>query len=183
MTKTDIQHCITKLLPPGKAWMVSLGNGLSNLVEGIAEEFYRIHQQVEQLITNFFPSTVQELLPEWETEYGLPNAVLDETSDIAIRRAQIQSLYTFDGVVIIPNKNYYINLALRLGYVVTNIDDSTTGYFECGVSCCGEYLGEGADNNVVLVYVNGPATGGARLERAFNWLKHTNVSFEFIYTE
>lgn len=183
MTKTDIMHCITKLLPPGRAWMISLGNNLSNLVEGIAEEFYRIHGQVATLIKNLFPSTVSELIPEWEAEYGLPNAILDETSNVTIRRAQIKSLYTFDGTVIIPNKGFYINLALQLGYVVTDVNDSSTGYFECGVSRCGEYLGEGVDNNVVIVYVNGSAANGARLERAFNWLKHTNVIFQFVYTE
>jgi uncharacterized protein YmfQ (DUF2313 family) len=182
-TKADISHLIKKLFPPGKAWLISFGSGLNNLIDGIAEEFYRIHQQIELLIKNCFPSTVEELLPEWESEYGIPNAVYTETSNINLRRAQIKTLYTFDGNVIIPNKAFYIGLAAQLGYVVTNITDGSDGYFECGVSCAGDYLGEGIDDDLCIVYVNGSAVNGARLERAFNWLKQIDIIFQFVYSE
>ena len=184
MTRSDIQHLLKKLFPPGTAWFHMPGSLLNYLIEGIAEEFYRIHLQIGLLIYNTFPSTSSDLLSAWETEFGIPNEQFTTQHTTDIRRNQVLTRFSFSGENIIPNREYYKLLGQLLGYNITAVDDiSTEQYLECGVSYLPVFLGEGGGSDICIIHVDGSAANGARLESAFNDLRHIDIFFQFVYSE
>jgi hypothetical protein len=74
------------LLPPGRAWRLIPGSStFYSLLEGCALELDRLQQRVVDLFAELNPTTATELLPEYETDFGLVAA-----PTIAERRANIQ---------------------------------------------------------------------------------------------
>lgn len=74
------------LLPPGRLWRM-VASVLADFFLACAQELERIDARVQDLLREGDPRTTDELLPEWEKEYGLTaSGSIDE------RRARVIAL-------------------------------------------------------------------------------------------
>ncbi len=71
------------LLPPGKLFdsietpdAAGQGSLLWRLLRGMAKEFARVDSRIDDLLAEVNPFTATELLPEWETSWGLPDELV-----------------------------------------------------------------------------------------------------------
>lgn len=81
-----------------------------------APTFQRNGDRAGNLLTDAFPSTAVELLPEWESTLGLPDPCAGPSPTIEQRQAQVVARLTDNGGSSIA---YYMALAKSLGYDIT----------------------------------------------------------------
>jgi uncharacterized protein YmfQ (DUF2313 family) len=108
---------LKQLLPLGVAWNLESGSVLSKLLLGLADELARVDARGETLINEWDPRTTLELLEDWERVLGLPDGCLLQLPD-AIGERQVlatQKAIAVGG----QSRQFYIDLAATLGYVVT----------------------------------------------------------------
>jgi len=74
---------LMKLLPPGRLWKM-LDSWVEGLMLGAAEELERVDQRGQVLFWETDPRYANELLPEFEEEYGF-----DSEGTLAERRARV----------------------------------------------------------------------------------------------
>jgi hypothetical protein len=71
-TTTDAYgRTLAALLPPGKVWRLVAESALSQVLAACGNELARVEVRVGNLLSEVDPSTVSELLPEYERELGL----------------------------------------------------------------------------------------------------------------
>jgi uncharacterized protein YmfQ (DUF2313 family) len=87
VTADDFLHQLLALLPPGKAWSREGSSTLTSVFDGIAPEFARVQDRADALLLELDPTTVTELIDEWESANGLPDDCSDPLSTIEQRRA------------------------------------------------------------------------------------------------
>jgi uncharacterized protein YmfQ (DUF2313 family) len=128
---------VLQLFPDGLAWS---GEVLRQFAQAVADELARIDARGANLIDERDPRTTTELLPEWETETGLPDPCVADWDALTLdqRRGAVV------GRVVSQNEEsrpFYIELAAALGHAI-----SITEYlpFQVGRSCVGESLSNGA---------------------------------------
>ena len=106
-TSDEYADAFASLLPTGPAWPREPESELQIVIAGMAEIWgtppnnpnsplqISVDGRAADLLTvETFPDTTTELLPEWQTAYGLPDACLAEPLTIEARRdATPQSLY------------------------------------------------------------------------------------------
>ncbi|NBB17562.1 DUF2313 domain-containing protein [Caulobacter sp. SLTY] len=101
------------LLPQGLAWARNHPLGLGDLFTGMAQEFARLDQRVEDLFEEADPRTTYELIDEWESQLGLPDpctaaaVTLNARQVVAWRKLAIQAGQT---------PAFYVALAASLGF-------------------------------------------------------------------
>lgn len=174
---------LVSLLPSGRAWPRDPESVMYKLLAGFAPELLRMEAQARKLISESRPMTATETIEEWEAEQGFPDAHYDIPSTLEARRLQVASRMYFSGEERIPNKTFFIELGARLGYTVTDIDDTDlSDPFEVGRSGVGDAIGFGVWESTVFVYVDSPATHGKKLEGVFNTLKHSHLTYIYVYT-
>ncbi len=126
---------LQSLLPKGRAWTRSPDSILTQVLTGLSIELSRVDDQVFQLIKERDTRATSLLLTEHELDLGLPDDCLPLGVSIAERRTTANSrLISLGGL----NKQYYIDLALTMGYTIT-IDEFTP--FWCGSGGSGEPCG------------------------------------------
>ncbi len=106
---------LQSLLPKGRFWTRDSSSDLKKLLEGLAQEFVRIEERTEDLINEKDSRYTDELLSEFETEYGIP----EYGEDLAITTEKRRGVLTakkneFNS----QHKGYYIELAADLGWTV-----------------------------------------------------------------
>ncbi|NTI27678.1 putative phage tail protein [Rhizobium rhizogenes] len=123
--------------PQGPAWgspdgqAVSLDSNLGRFTRVLLDSFQWLYQRIWTLARNASVQGVDELLAEWEAEYGLPdNCVAGETS-IAER---LRALATKVASQAIITPGDFIRIAATYGFV---IEIEEPAIFECGFSECG----------------------------------------------
>lgn len=83
MSVSDYARQMRQLLPPGRLWKL-VGSWIDGLLLGAAEELQRVDDRGQALFYETDPRTANELLPEFEEEYGfVAEGTLDE------RRARV----------------------------------------------------------------------------------------------
>ncbi len=175
---------LVSLLPPGKAWSRESESVLYKLLSGFAPELVRIEEQARKLIDEARPLTATETIEEWEEEQGFPDTYYDIPEELEARRQQVAGRMYFSGEERIPNKAFWIEQALRLGYTITSIDDEVeTDPFEVGRSAVGNPIGAGLWESSVVLYVDCQKAAGKKLEGIFNKLKHSHLTFVYIYLQ
>ena len=107
---------LQSLLLQGKAWTRQLGSVMSNLLLGIAPEFTRVDLRIQDLLNEADPRTTNELLPDWERQAGLPDPCGIEQETVELRRKVLVYKITNVGG---QSKQFFIDLAARLGYTIT----------------------------------------------------------------
>lgn len=109
---------INALLPRGRAWPRDPDSNLARLVGALAAGFARIHAAIARvLVVETDPRTTEDLLPEWERAFGLPDAcVADAEMTIAERHDALVGRITGRGGQSIA---YLTTLAAAHGYQVS----------------------------------------------------------------
>jgi uncharacterized protein YmfQ (DUF2313 family) len=79
------------LLPPGDIWKRDTLKIIAKLLLGLAYEFNRLDVRVDDLLTERDSRYVDELLTEFEAEYGIPEEGLDLEPTIERRRNVIHA--------------------------------------------------------------------------------------------
>lgn len=116
---------LLRLLPRGPIWSRDPDGLPSRLAAIWGKSFARNSQRAATLLVDAFPSTTQELLPEWEASLGLPDPCAGESPTIGQRRAQVVARLTDSGGYSIA---YYVNFAKTLGYDIS-IQEFERSYF------------------------------------------------------
>jgi uncharacterized protein YmfQ (DUF2313 family) len=109
---------VQALLPGGWAWPRAPEANLTRLVQALGDGFARVHRAVARLLViEADPRTVEDLLPEWERAFGLPDpCVGDAEMTLAERRRVLTAKVAAKGG---QSRAYLIALAAAHGYAVT----------------------------------------------------------------
>lgn len=104
------------LLLRGKAWTRESGSRMTQLLTAIAQEFARVDLRTDDMLDEADLRTTSELLTDWERAAGLPDPCAAEQDTVELRRqVLIYKLTNVGG----QSKQFYIDVAARLGYTVT----------------------------------------------------------------
>lgn len=124
-------------LPNGRAWPKDSDSFLMSVMGWLSPTFARNHARAAYLLTDAFPTTTSELLPEWEATLGLPDPCAGTSPTVVQRRAQVVARFLGNGG---QTPAYFIGFAANLGYVI-GITQYAPARF--GVSAFGApYLGK-----------------------------------------
>ena len=116
-TADGFQAGVQRLLPAGRAWPRRLGSTLAGLAGGIGDSLYQLHAQMVLLLdTESDPAQAVQLLPDFETDYGLPDPCTPPSASIGQRHAALLAKIAGLGG---QSKAYFIGVAAALGYTVT----------------------------------------------------------------
>ncbi len=116
-SREEYASMMLRLFPTGLAWNMHPDGILMRLTGGFAGVLARVNGRMADLVeTEQFPARTEELFPEWETEYGLPDACRPYPETQEQRRYDLIAKYNERGG---QNKAYFIALALSLGIHIT----------------------------------------------------------------
>lgn len=104
------------LLPPGDFFETDPEAAFYKLAEAISQTFVEIDQSIDDLVSESYPDTTVDLLPEWEKNYGLPDACTNYNESIQERQKDLVAKYAAKGGQSVA---YFIMLAEFLGYTIT----------------------------------------------------------------
>lgn len=132
-TYKDYRRLLQSLLPRGKFWNRNENSKLTQLLNGFGEELARVEQRAEDLITEAYPTRIQETFVEWEADFSIPDEGKEIASSDEGRREVIHAKFIATGQ---QNKEYFIDIATALGYTVTieGISKSLVGVMTVGDS-------------------------------------------------
>lgn len=129
----EVARGIQSLLPPGRAFRVHAGSTFQALLEGLAAEPCRVQGRGRDLLREADPYRTVELLVDWETTVGLPNACIGEPETQTLRRAALVAKLRDQGGASVP---FLIEIAQDvLGYTnvtVTEYVAAQVGVFRVG---------------------------------------------------
>jgi uncharacterized protein YmfQ (DUF2313 family) len=146
----EYKRMLKALLPRGKIWQVEDDSTLAEFLHGEGEEFARVDTRSEELIVESRVGTTNQLLTEHETDYGIPDECTDLANTTSERKKILLSKIIAVGQ---QDKDYFIEIALTLGYTIT-IDEFSP--FICGVGVSGDPCGD----HVVLFHWRVNIVGG-----------------------
>ncbi len=112
----DFLSLFQQLLPRGRVWPRSPDALQTKAFAALMPTYARLAERDDNLLIDGFPTTTDELLPEWELSLGLPDPCAGESATIEQRRAQVVARFTNTGGQSIP---YFIGYAATLGYDIT----------------------------------------------------------------
>lgn len=196
MSIENYKNLILKLLPNGLAWNKDRTSNLSKLIEAAAVEFSRLGVRAEDVLKEADPRTSNELLPDWERFYGLPDECeqeLDQTSNERRYKLLNRAITVRGG----QSRQFFIDYIEALGFDVTITEFQQ---FRAGISAAGDALTNGQDW-VNTWQINAPAslayefTAGSRageplrvfrndsIECSINHIKPAQTLVLFAYEE
>lgn len=123
--------------PQGPAWGSPDGEAmpsthvLARLTRVMADTFEYLYARAFRLARESSVSGVDELLPEWERDFGLPDKCVGSSGDISER---LRALEAKVAAIAISTPGDFIRLAAAYGFEIT-IEEPAI--FECGFSECG----------------------------------------------
>mgnify|MGYP000371383289 CR=1 FL=1 len=109
------------LLPPGHAFTRAPDAVLTKLLQGWAEEFARIDARIDVLIAEIDPSRTTEMIDDFEDMTGLPDSCIGTLEALDKRRNAVLGRMRAAGG---QDRQYFIDLAARVGYTVTITEPS-----------------------------------------------------------
>ncbi|PCJ57841.1 MAG: hypothetical protein COA65_08835 [Rhodospirillaceae bacterium] len=126
---------LQQLLPPGAAWPRDSDATLTALLQSVAQGMAKVDARSLDLITEADPRSTLEMLGDWETTAGLPDACFPAGTTLTERRnALVQRLTTIGG----QTPQFFIDLATGLGHASAVIEEFTPAI--CGLGQCGDAL-------------------------------------------
>ena len=111
LTSDAIAAQLRRLLPKGALWEAAAGSVMLARLQAAADEALRLYGRAADLRRQAHPGEVDELVDEWEAEYGLQG---DGT--LTQRQAALLAKYRAVGG---QSPRYYIDVAAGLGIVIT----------------------------------------------------------------
>lgn len=137
MARTPLEYLrlLQSLLPRGRAWNRDEDSILTQFLYGKAEEFSRVDGRSDDLLQERDTRYTSELLPDHETDFGIPDECFSLPTTDRQRRNAIHSKLLTTGR---QDKQYFIDLAEALGYTI-----EITEYepFWCGLGLAGDECG------------------------------------------
>lgn len=134
-TSADFTAALLGLLPRGRVWQRDPSTVQAQAVSCFAPTFQRLSDSAVNLLAGAFPSTAQDLLPEWESTLGLPDPCAGPSPTIQARRNQVVARLANSGGQSIA---FFTAFAAGLGYDITITQFAP---FRAGQSSCGQQLG------------------------------------------
>lgn len=134
MSADRYREQLQALLPRGEAWPRDPGAVLTALLDALAQEFGRVDMRADNLLDELDPRTTNELLLDFERVYGLPGPCITTAQTTTERRAALVAQITEIGNL---SRQYFIDLAARLGYTITITEFQQ---FRVGQSAVGDAL-------------------------------------------
>ena len=120
-TADDFIRILRGLLPKGLVWVRTASSRLTRHLEGMAEEFVRVHNSGSNLMEEADPQTTSDMLEDWERVLGLPEFEYSPTEVDERRNVVVGKLASTGG----QSAAYFEALAARYGVtdcVVENTD-------------------------------------------------------------
>ena len=103
------------LLPRGRAWNRQDGSNQARFCDAIGAVYAQQDADSLQMLSDFFPATATQGLPEWNASLGLPDPCSGAPATTAENQQQIVAKLAATGGQSIP---YYVALAAALGYII-----------------------------------------------------------------
>lgn len=129
----DYAEAFLKLLPSGQAWPKERGTTLERACNGLSQYWGFVDGRAADLLERESdPRQTVELLPEWETAWGLPDPCLPSATSIAERQRLLVLYMTYLGG---QSRQYFIDLMAWLGY---EIEIEEFAPFMAGISQVGD---------------------------------------------
>ncbi len=125
-SEADYRSQLAQLLPPGPAWDAELYALPAMVIDAVAVELARVDARANDLLSEMFPGTLRELLPDWERVMGLPDECLGELSTSGERLAEVVRRFSDVGR---QDPAYFEGLAHRLGYPNAWVEEMRTPRF------------------------------------------------------
>lgn len=147
----DYKGALKRLMPRGRAWTTSPDSWLDQVLYGMADELSRLDGRAYDLTDEQVPSNAEELLEEYEEDFG----VIEPAGTIAERR---EILHAKNILIGRQDKQYFIDIATALGYS-TFIDEFAP--FWAGYSTAGDACGDLINLFYWLMYVDPNGDKGA----------------------
>jgi uncharacterized protein YmfQ (DUF2313 family) len=140
-TGDDYAEAMSHLLPKGQAWPRAEESTLMRVVRGLCQVwgFFEFRSSL-LLEVESDPRITQEMLPDWERNWGLPDPCYDEPLSIGDRQKALIQRMTIEGA---GSRQFFISEALKIGYTIT-IQEYRP--FQCGIDRCGDnrVIGDGS---------------------------------------
>ncbi|ARO22955.1 Mu-like prophage protein [Rhizobium sp. TAL182] len=133
----DLISSALTMLPQGAAWgtpdgeAMPLTHMLARFVRVLIDGFVWLYSRAFRLTREAISQGASELLPEWEADYGLPEACFTGEMTTAQRLVALGRKVRADAV---NTPGDFIRLALDYGF---EIEIEEPALFECGFSECG----------------------------------------------
>jgi uncharacterized protein YmfQ (DUF2313 family) len=135
-SQDEYRDALAALMPTGAAWPRDPASVLMQVLRTLAAEFERVDARAAQLLAEGDPTSVAELLADWERVVGLPDPCVTTSQTVSERRQALEAKLTSQGG---QSRQFFILLAARLGYTVT-IDEfpSAAAATAAGISFTGD---------------------------------------------
>ena len=136
LTDGDFAVAVQRLLPRGRAWPRFTGTVQQAVAQALADCLFAFHQACVTFLENeSFPETAQDLLPDFLTDYGLPDGCsVSDPTVLQNRNALLAKIAASPGG---QSASYYMQVATQLGYSITITTWST---FDLGLTAFGSPL-------------------------------------------
>jgi uncharacterized protein YmfQ (DUF2313 family) len=150
----DYTEAFSGLLPQGLAWPRRPDSTLMKTVKGLSRIWGYVETRASLLLkVESDPRTTQELLPDWERNWGLPDPCYESSMSIGDRQKALVQRMTIQGA---QSRQFFIHQAAFIGYTI-----SITEYrpFMVGMDRVGDNrtIGNGTGHDVN--YLGFPALG------------------------
>lgn len=134
MNSENYRDQFLSLLPPGKAVSRLPSSGVGRMMHGLAVESARVETRVKELISESIPSTVDELLTEWETDFDLqPDGTTSQR--IAALTAKVIEVGQ-------QNPGYFEDIISKYGFDsdIYQFTPAWSGVMTAGDACGNQYM-------------------------------------------
>jgi uncharacterized protein YmfQ (DUF2313 family) len=112
----DYKWALSELLPPGIGWPRDEDSVLMRVVGGLTSIWGFVDGRIADWIEREAdPRTTVEMLRDWETAFGLPDACLSEPLSVADRQRVLVQRMTIEGG---QSRQFFIDLAAEIGYEI-----------------------------------------------------------------
>jgi len=115
-TSAEYLQLFKSLMPKGKFWNLEAGTVFEQVLQAKSDEFQRVEEQSENLITESHVTTTDVLVSYHEEDYGLPKYGIDIADTIEQRRTDLHAKLLEVGA---QYPEYFIEIIERFGYTVT----------------------------------------------------------------
>ncbi|WP_311886738.1 MULTISPECIES: putative phage tail protein [unclassified Pseudomonas] len=112
-TADEYRQQLRGLLPAGPAWDPDLVPEIDLVLSGVSVEFSRLDERAVDLLNEMDPASVNELVPDWESVMGLPDACLGPNAAFEDRRLAVRRRLVEIGG---QSRAYFLEIAISQGY-------------------------------------------------------------------
>jgi len=112
----NFRKAFLNLCPRGAIWPREPGTLLYQVAGTLFAPYARNSTSANDLLVDSFPSTTEQLLPEWESSLGLPDPCAGTDPTLQQRQAQVVARLTDAGGCSIA---YFVSYAAKLGFDIT----------------------------------------------------------------